>query len=88
MIALRIKRQATACKKILKRYIVDKNIIQEYKSTQLNRKTEEDLKRQCTKNPDIHTADKHKEDVEHLLDHRESKGIPEKHLLLLHWLRL
>ena len=23
---------------------------------------------------------------QHLLDHRESKGIPEKHLLLLHWL--
>ena len=23
---------------------------------------------------------------QHLLDHRESKGVPEKHLLLLHWL--
>ena len=25
-------------------------------------------------------------DCQHLLDHRKSKGIPEKHLLLLHWL--
>ena len=73
MIALRIKRQAIACKKILTRYTVDKNIIQEYKSTQINRKTE-DLKRQCTRNPDIHMADKHKEDVKHLLDLQAGKS--------------
>ena len=36
---------------------------------------------------DSETAEEPRSNCQHPLDHRKSKGIPEKHLLLLHWLR-
>ena len=35
---------------------------------------------------DFEKAEEPEVNCQHLLDHRKSKGIPEKHLLLLHWL--